>query len=128
MKETLSRCEWAIIETLWARSPLFMSEIMDAMQLRVDWNRSSYQTYLKRMVDQGYVGFETVRGSRSYYPLVAREACVENESSAVLSKLTDASARLLLASMIQKSGLDRDDRAALQSLIAGLDDPASKER
>ncbi len=127
MRETLSKQEWVMMETLWQKSPLFLSDIMDAMATSVDWNRSSYLTYLKRMADKGLVGYETVRGSRSYYPLVKREDCIENESNYLLSKMTEDSTRLLLASMIQKSGLSEKDRDELQVLIQKLGDKSEEE-
>ena len=127
MKETLSRYEWTIMEILWHNNPLFMSEIIDAMQTSADWNRSTFQTYLKRMVDKGYVGYKTIRGSRNYFPLINRADCVENESNAVLNKLTEQSAKMLLASMIQKSGLTDADRAELQALIMRLGNDPNKE-
>ena len=128
MKESLSRQEWVMMETLWQGSPMFLSDIMEAMAKSVDWNRSSYLTYLKRMTDKGLIGYDTIRGSRSYYPLVKREDCIENESSYILSKLTEDSTRLLLASMIQKSGLSDKDRDALQDLIVKLSDDTKKEK
>jgi len=127
MKETLSKHEWVIMETLWQRAPMFLSEIMDAMQTSVDWNRSSYLTYLKRMTDKGYIGYETVRGSRRYSPLLQREDCVETESAAMLEKMTDKSAKLFLVSMVQKSGLSEDDRKELQKLIARLGEEPESE-
>ncbi len=120
MKETLSRQEWVVMETLWQHSPMFLSEIMEAMAAAVDWNRSSYLTYLKRMIDKRLIGYETVRGSRRYYPLIDREEGVEKESRDLLSKMTEDSTRLLLASMIQKSGLNDKDRDDLQALIDKL--------
>lgn len=127
MKETLTRHEWVIMETLWQNAPMFLSEIMDAMQTSVDWNRSSYLTYLKRMADKGYIGYETIRGSRRYNPLLRREDCVETESAAMLEKMTDKSAKLFLVSMVQKSGLSEEDREELQKLIANLGDPPESE-
>jgi BlaI family penicillinase repressor len=120
MKETLSKQEWVLMEALWQRNPMFLSEIMDATDTAVDWNRSSYLTYLKRMADKGLVGYTTVRGSRCYSPLLRREDCIESESNYILSKLTESSTRLLLASMIQKSGLSEKDRDELQELILKL--------
>ena len=127
MKETLSKHEWVIMETLWQRAPMFLSEIMDAMQTSVDWNRSSYLTYLKRMTDKGYIGYETERGSRLYRPLLRREDCIETESAAMLEKMTDKSAKLFLVSMVQKSGLSDEDRKELQKLIARLGDAPERE-
>lgn len=120
MKESLSKQEWVMMEALWQRNPLFLSEIMEAMATSVDWNRSSYLTYLKRMADKGLIGYKTIRGSRSYFPLIGRDECIESETNYILSKLTENSARLLLASMIQKSGLSESDRTELQDLIAKL--------
>ncbi|HWQ05658.1 MAG TPA: BlaI/MecI/CopY family transcriptional regulator [Feifaniaceae bacterium] len=120
MKETLSRHEWVIMETLWQRAPLFLSDLMSAMETSVDWNRSSYLTYLKRMTDKGYIGYDTVRGSRRYIPLIRREDCVAAESAALLEKMTGQSAKLFLVSLVEKSGLGESDRAELQALIARL--------
>jgi BlaI family penicillinase repressor len=119
-KETLSRQEWVLMEALWQKSPMFLSEIMEATANSVDWNRSSYLTYLKRMADKGLISYTTVRGSRSYSPLMRREDCIESESNYILSKLTEDSARLLLACMIQKSGLTEKDRDELKELIEKL--------
>ena len=127
MKETLSKQEWVLMEALWQNNPIFLSEIMEAASSCVDWNRSSYLTYLKRMGDKGLIGYETVRGSRRYYPLIAREDCIENESNYILSKLTEDSARLLLACMIQKSGLSEKDREELRELIETLGGEQERE-
>jgi BlaI family penicillinase repressor len=127
MKEVLSRHEWILMEALWHRSPLFLSEIMEATKPAVDWNSSSYSTYLKRMTDKGFVTYKTISGYRCYSPLLAREDCIETETSYILSKMTEDSRRLLVASMIEKSGLSEKDRAELQALIARLNAEAKKE-
>ena len=120
MKETLSKNEWIILEALWRNAPLYLSELMEAMRTSVEWNRSSYLTYLKRMTDQELIGFETVRGSRRYFPLVNREDCIAAESTAMLGKLTASGAKLFLASMVERCGLSSEDQAELQSLITRL--------
>jgi BlaI family transcriptional regulator, penicillinase repressor len=127
MKETLTKHEWVLMEALWSRNPMFLSELIDATATSVEWNRSSYLTYLKRMTDKGLIGYKTISGNRCYSPLVQREDCIESESSYILSKLTEDSTRLLLASMIQKSGLTEKDREDLQQLIAKLGGETRKE-
>lgn len=118
---SLTKQEWIIMETLWNQSPLFLSQIMDRTKTMVDWNSSSYLTYLKRMTDKGYIGFDTISGNRCYYPIIMREDCIENESRFILSKLTDQSTRMLLASMIQQSKLTEKDKQDLRGLIDRLD-------
>ena len=116
----LTKPEWNVMETLWDQSPLFLSQIKDRTKNLVDWKTSSYLTYLKIMTEKGYIGFDTVSGNRCYYPKIKREDCIENESRHILAKLTNESSRLLLASMIKKSGLSEVDRDELLSLIAKL--------
>jgi BlaI family penicillinase repressor len=127
MQKGLTKQEWIVMETLWNQSPLFLSQIMDHMKSMVDWNSSSYLTYLKRMTEKGYIGFDTISGNRCYYPMLKREDCIENESRYILSKLTEKSTRLLLASMIQKSGLTKQDKDELRALIDTLNSDPSKE-
>ncbi len=120
MKEALSRQEWVLMEALWQKNPLFLSQIMDMTANAIEWNKSSYLTYLKRMTDKELIGFTNISGNRCYAPLVKREDCIDSESSFILSKLTEDSTRLLLASMIKKSGLSEKERDELLALIAEL--------
>ena len=127
MKEVLSRHEWILMEALWNGSPMFLSQLIEATKSAVDWNPSSYSTYLKRMTDKGLLTYKTISGYRCYSPLLKREDCIETESSYILSKMTEDSKRLLLASMIEKSGLSDKDRAELKELITRLGSDAKKE-
>lgn len=119
-KQTLTKPEWLMMEALWTHSPLFLSELMETMQHAVDWKSSSYMTYLKRLSESGYIGYTLVSGNRRYFPLRAREECVEEESSYILSKMTRDSARLLLASMVEKTEVTNEEKRQLQAMIARL--------
>ena len=119
-KQTLTKPEWLMMEALWSHPPMFLSEMMETMQHAVDWKSSSYMTYLKRLTESGYIGYKLVSGNRRYFPLRAREDCVEEESSYILSKMTQDSARLLLASMVQKANVTQAEKEQLQRLIAAL--------
>ena len=125
-KQALTKPEWLMMEALWNHPPMFLSEIMEAMQNTVDWKSSSFMTYLKRLTESGYVRYKLVSGNRRYFPLREREDCVEEESSYILSKMTDDSARLLLASMVQKTNIDDAEKEQLQKLIAKLSGDAKR--
>ena len=121
MKENLSKAEWMVMETLWGKSPMFLSEIMDTMGSKVDWKKSTFSTYLKILTDEGYIGYETIRNSRSYFPLVARAQCAVNESRSLMSRMTDDSARIFLSNMIKEGSLTKQDRDDLKKLIDELE-------
>lgn len=120
MKDALSKQEWVIMETLWKSHPLFLSEIMEAMDTAVNWQKSTYSTYLRKLCESGYLKFKTVSGNRAYSPAVEREECVKNESRYMMSKLTGSSAKLFLTCMIRESGLTEKDKTDLRTLIESL--------
>jgi BlaI family penicillinase repressor len=120
MIDTLTKYEWMIMEALWQKQPMFLSEIMDGLKRTIPWKRTTYLTYLKRMCDKSFIGYEEIRGSRSYYPLVSREKCVQNESCQMITKMTDDSAKLFLTCMIQDSGLSQEAGDELKELIDTL--------
>lgn len=121
MKESLSKAEWMVMETLWEKSPMFLSDIMEAMSDKVDWKKSTFSTYLKILTDEGYIGYETIRNSRSYYPLAARSECAVNESRSLMARMTDDSARIFLSNMIKEGSLTKEDRDDLKKLIEELE-------
>ncbi len=120
MKEALTKQEWIIMETLWKHSPLFLSQIMEEMAQAVNWQKSTFSTYMRKLCDSGYVAYKTVSGNRAYFPAVERSACIESESRYMMSKLTDTGAKMFLTCMIRESGLSESDRAELQKLIGEL--------
>ena len=115
------------METLWNENPLFLSEIMDAMQDKVNWTKSTYLTYLKKMAEEGYVNFTTIRGSRSYTPIVSREECMVHESRSLMSRMTEDSAMLFVTNMIRESSLTDQDREELKKLIEELGEIQKQE-
>lgn len=120
MKETLSKAQWLIMEALWNRSPMFLSEIMEALEGQVSWTHTTFLTYLKKLVQEGFVSFETVRGSRLYAPAVSREDCVAKESRSMLSRMTESSRALFVSNMIKEGSLTKKDRNDLRDLIDEL--------
>jgi BlaI family penicillinase repressor len=120
MKEALTKQEWIIMEVLWKNSPQFLSQIMEEMGTAVNWQKSTFSTYMRKLCDSGYVAYKTISGNRAYYPAVSREECIRSESRYMVSKLTDASAKMFLTCMIRETGLSESDKAELKELIAEL--------
>lgn len=121
MKDTLTKHEWLIMEAFWNKHPLTLSQVMQALRHAVDWKSSTFNTYLRKMAEKGYLGFEMVSGNRAYFPLVEKEACLESESRSMLHKLPGDSAATFLTCMIKESGLTQESKAELKQLIDSLE-------
>ncbi len=122
MEKSPTKLEWLILEVLWAKSPMFLSEIMQEMNKKVDWKQTTYSTYLKKMCDAGFLGYKVISGFRQYYPAIKREECIVNESKSMRYKLSNDSALMFLACMIRQSDLKEDDIKELKKLIDELED------
>ena len=122
MTETLTYSEWMVMNALWGKDPQPLSGVIEAMGETVDWSYRTYASYLKKLCDKGFVGFEAKGRDKFYYPLVPREDCIRAERRSLLKKVSARSKKDLLVCMIEESGLSSSDQADLRSLIEHLGD------
>lgn len=118
--KSLTKPEWVVMAALWEKSPLTMSGIIKAMGDRMDWKYNTYATYVKRLCDKGFIGYDVLGRDNFYYPSVPEEQCIMAESKNILDKLSDASAKALLVCMIKDSKLSQKDCDELSALLEEL--------
>ena len=116
------------METLWNHSPLFLSQIMEEMSGAVNWQKSTFSTYMRKLCDSGYVDYKTISGNRAYYPRLGREDCIESESRYMISKLTDASAKMFLTCMIREKRPDRNRQSRPEKADCGFKREAGRRK
>lgn len=126
--EVLSIPEWFIMEALWKRSPLVLSEIIESVGDNLSWESKTYSTYMSRLTKKGFVESKPIPGragkAYAFYPVVSKEACIRNESLNMNRKIKDPDAALLfLANIVNDTGLNSDSTKELLDLI----DKLSKE-
>jgi BlaI family penicillinase repressor len=120
MKTTLTAPEWAVMSALWGKDPQPLSEVIATMGDSVGWSYTTYSSYLNKLVKKGFVGFDSRGRDKFYYPLVAKDTCIEAEGKSVLEKVSEESAKKLLVSMIREVNLTDADRLELKQLIDDL--------
>ena len=59
---TLTKPEWILMNTLWEKSPLTLSGVIEAVGDQLDWKYTTYSTYLKRLCDKGVARYEMLGG------------------------------------------------------------------
>ncbi len=119
-KETLTAPEWAVMSALWGKGPQSLSQVIVSMGDSVGWSYTTYATYLSKMVQKGFVGFEARGRDKFYYPLREKDECIEAESRSLLNKLNREGAKKLLICMIREGNLTKEDQAELKALIDDL--------
>lgn len=117
---SLSPCEWAVMDALWQKSPQALGGVIETIGKAMDWGYRTYATYLRRLCEKGYVAFTVQGRDKFYYPLVSKQACIRAEGRGLLQKLDAHGAKELMVYMIREGGLKQEDQADLQRLLEEL--------
>lgn len=86
----------------------------------MDWSYTTYSSYLRKLCEKGFVGFEARGRDKFYYALVEEKQCIRVESRNILKKIGKGSKKALLVNMIEEGGLSPEDHADLQKLLDKL--------
>ena len=118
----ITEAESAVMEVLWARSPLAAEDVFEALSGNRDWQETTVKTLLNRLLRKGAVR-ATREGRRYFYtPVLQREAWLLGESQGLLERLFDGRVAPLVSHFSRHRKLSRKDIADLRKLLEALDD------
>lgn len=120
MSERISEAELAVMEVLWAESPLTALEVASRIAPARDWSDRTIKTLLARLLAKGVLAHEEDGRRYLYRPLVARSDYVTGESQRLLDRLFGGRAAPLVAHLAERRDLSEADIAELEALIKAL--------
>lgn len=107
--------ELEVMKALWAseRAPVPRSSLEEALRDR-GWATNTFNTYLSRLTEKGFVSCEK-RGKTNYYtPQVRQADYLAFESGAVLNKVFGSSLKSFVASLARGGALRDGELDELQ--------------
>ena len=113
--------ELEVMKALWAseRAPVPRSSLEDALRDR-GWATNTFNTYLSRLTEKGFVSCEK-RGKTNYYtPQVRQADYLAFESGAVLNKVFGSSLKSFVASLARGGALRDGELDELQQYLEEL--------
>ena len=120
MKDTLTPNEWIVMNALWEKSPLSLSEVIQRIGGRADWNYKTYQSYILILEKKGMISAEKRGRDKLYSPAISKAECVETEKKSLLGKLERDAVGMLIAGMVQDSDLSATSYRELKNLLDEL--------
>ena len=121
-KQRLTNTEWEVCECLWEEAPLTMTQIASRLSERTGWTRSTGETMVRRMAEKGLLLWEQGRKAKLYYPTVAREDAVVQETKGFLQKVFGGSVGLLVNTMAEREELSREEIDQLYEALRKLEE------
>ena len=113
--------ELEVMKALWAseRAPVPRSSLEEALRDR-GWATNTFNTYLSRLTEKGFVSCEK-RGKTNYYtPQVRQADYLAFESGAVLNKVFGSSLKSFVASLARGGALRDGELDELQQYLEEL--------
>ena len=124
----ISKAEWEIMEALWRRAPLSVTETFESLGSGADWHVKTVRTLLDRLVRKGAVDKRKIHGVYVFSPIPRREQCVREEGSSFLSRFFRGDTASMIAHFIEHEDLSADEVHRLGQLLETKFPPARKKR
>lgn len=115
MKIDLSNSEWKLMNRLWQKPPMTITELTAAMKEETGWSKNTIITMLSRLEAKGAVRHEEGQRAKQYFPVVGREDAIEAETETFLDKVGGLG--LLMNAMVERNALTEDDIAELTAIL-----------
>jgi BlaI family transcriptional regulator, penicillinase repressor len=118
--ERITEAEQAVMEALWAKSPLTANEVADAVAPARGWSLPTVKTLLSRLVAKQAV--ETAPDGKRflYSPRIARSDFAAGESKRLVERLFGGSAAGLFAHLAEAEALSEKDLNQIEALLREL--------
>ena len=117
MKINLSDSEWRLMNRLWDRSPMTITELTAALREDTGWTKNTIITMLSRLEAKGAVRYEEGGRAKQYFPTVDREDAARAETESFLSKVYGGSLGLMVSNLVESHALTEADIAELSSIL-----------
>ena len=121
----ISEAESAVMEVLWARSPLSAEDVFRSLSGSREWQEATVKTLLNRLLRKGAIRANREGRRYLYTPVLEREAWLLGESQGLLERLFDGRVAPLVSHFSKHRKLSRKDIADLRKLLEELDDDKS---
>jgi len=113
----ISNSEWLIMEYLWDKSPLTVTQISKAMEEETGWAKSTTKTLISRMENKGYLRYREGDKAREYYPVIERSEVVLAETESFLSRLFNGSLGIMVNTLVDEKNLSEKEIQELRTIL-----------
>lgn len=113
----ISNSEWLIMEYLWDKAPLTVTQIAKAMEEETGWAKSTTKTLISRMENKGYLRYREGDKAREYYPVIERWEVALSETEDFLSRVFNGSLGLMVNTWVDQNSLSKKEIKELRSIL-----------
>ncbi|SHO50649.1 BlaI/MecI/CopY family transcriptional regulator [Anaerocolumna xylanovorans] len=113
----ISNAEWLVMKVLWNNSPQTTTSIIEGLSAETDWKPKTIHTLIARLVKKGALGVDKDSGQHTFYPLITREECIQEETGSFIQKMYEGSIYNLMANFIHDEKMSVKEMEDLKKLL-----------
>ncbi|MEH7094421.1 BlaI/MecI/CopY family transcriptional regulator [Neobacillus vireti] len=120
MKELhkISEAELEIMKVLWEKAPQTANEIIEKLELTMDWKPKTIRTLINRLVQKEAVSYHQEKGRMyEYFPLVSQDSYIQVETRSFLKRFYGAAFKPLLVNFLKEEKLSPEDINELKRIL-----------
>ncbi len=116
MKINLSDGEWKLMNKLWERAPMTITQLTAALREETGWEKHTVITMLSRLEGKGAVEHDG-RSPKGWSPLLPRQAAERSETASFLEKVYGGRLGLMMSAMVDSQALSQADIDELTAIL-----------
>ena len=117
---SLTGAEWTVMECLWEHSPRTGREVVEWLNEKMGWSRSTTLTLLRRLESKGAVAGEGE--PKTFRPLIDRDEETLQQTESLLHRAYNGSISLLVSALTQKQTLPQNEIDELYAILKEMED------
>ncbi|WP_462412471.1 BlaI/MecI/CopY family transcriptional regulator [Neobacillus sp. Marseille-QA0830] len=120
MKELpkISEAELEIMKVLWEKSPQTANEVIEKLEITMDWKPKTIRTLINRLVQKEAVSYHQEKGRMyEYFPLISQESYLQVETKSFLKRFYGAAFKPLLVNFLKEEKLSSEDINELKRIL-----------
>lgn len=120
-KINLTEAEWNVMECLWEQHPKTGREIVECLNQKMGWSRSTTLTLLKRLEEKGAVAGESTETKKQFYPAITRDEAANQETEDFLQRVYKGSLGMMVSAFTKKQSLTKAEIDELYAILGELE-------
>ena len=113
----LTNSEWYVLDCLWENQPMSVMQLVHALNLRLNWAKSTTITTVNRMEAKGLLRAEVQGRGKLYWPTVERQEATRQETRSFLDKVYHGSVGLMMSAMTDGKTLSKEEIDELYAIL-----------
>ncbi|MCI8474181.1 MAG: BlaI/MecI/CopY family transcriptional regulator [Oscillospiraceae bacterium] len=117
MRPNLSDGEWKLMNRLWEKGRLTITQLTAALKEETGWGKHTVITMLSRLEAKGAVGHDETTQAKRYFPLLEKEEAAQEETGRFLERVYGGRLGLMMSAMVDSRALTEEDIDELTAIL-----------